>query len=26
LMRSNHYGWVVVVTNHNKGYAVEFKK
>ena len=26
LMRSNHYGWIVVVTNFNKGYAVEFKK
>lgn len=26
LMKSNHYGWVVVVTNSNKGYAVEFRK
>lgn len=26
LMRSNHYGWIVVVSNFNRGYAVEFKK
>ncbi len=26
LMRSNHYGWVLLVSNFNKGYAVEFKK
>jgi hypothetical protein len=26
LMKSNHYGWVVVVPNYSKGYAVEFKK
>ncbi|MFN0018762.1 MAG: hypothetical protein ACKVP0_10925 [Pirellulaceae bacterium] len=26
LMRSNHYGWVVLVSNFNKAYAVEFKK
>jgi hypothetical protein len=26
LMRSNHYGWIVIVSNHNRGYAVEFKK
>lgn len=26
LVRSNHYGWVLLVSNFNKGYAVEFKK
>jgi hypothetical protein len=26
LMRSNHYGWIVIVSNFNRGYAVEFKK
>lgn len=26
LMRSNHYGWVLLVSNFNKGYVVEFKK
>ncbi|MBC7856448.1 MAG: hypothetical protein IAF94_23710 [Pirellulaceae bacterium] len=26
LMRSNHYGWVVIVSNFNRGYAVEFRK
>ena len=26
LMKSNHYGWVLVVSNFSRGYAVEFKK
>ncbi len=26
LMRSNHYGWIVIVSNFNRGYAVEFRK
>ncbi|MCE9528210.1 MAG: hypothetical protein K8R36_19385, partial [Planctomycetales bacterium] len=26
LMRSHHYGWVLLVSNFNKAYAVEFKK
>ena len=26
LVRSNHYGWILLVSNYNRAYAVEFKK